>query len=92
MQARYEGLCALVHKEGACWQCAGLREGSPETRRGPDVPDKLDWTERLQTVRDAALDAGGSHAMHDLFFRRTLEQEEEGRGDDDASTDCGTGG
>lgn len=91
MQQRFEGLCALVNKQGACWQCAGLREVAPEDRRGPAPPTTLDWPRRLAVVREAALDRGRSQSLHDVFFRHTETQEQEGRGDDDATTDCGRG-
>lgn len=92
MQAKFEGLCALVNKQGACWQCAGLRQASPEGRRGPDVPVTLDWEGRLRIVRAAALDEGYSTALHDALFRQTERQEAERLGDDRASTDCGQAG
>lgn len=89
MQERYEGLCALVDKQGACWQCAGLREVSPPGRRGPEVPARVDWAERLHVVREAALDRGRTTPLHDVFFRLTEAQEEQGVGDERAGTDCG---
>jgi RNA polymerase sigma-70 factor (ECF subfamily) len=89
MQASYDGLCALVNKEGACWQCSGLREVTPEGRRGPAVPARVDWAERLRIVREAALGPERSRRMHDVFFRRTEVQEQERRGDENATTDCG---
>jgi len=89
MQTTYEGLCALVRKEGVCWQCAGLRGVAPEGKRGPEPVTSLDWAERLRVVREAALDRGRSHELHDFFFRLTDEQEERRLGDEDATTDCG---
>ncbi|MEM6991428.1 MAG: RNA polymerase sigma factor [Myxococcota bacterium] len=91
MQETYAGLCAVVSKTGACWQCAGLRQASPEGKRGPDVPVALDWEGRLRIVRQAALDRGYSSALHDVLFRQTEAQEASGAGDEDAATECGRG-
>lgn len=90
MQRIYEGLCALVNKQGVCWQCAGLREAAPEDKRGRAVPDHVDWRRRLQVVRDVNHDAGRSAVMHRVFFEHTEDQEEARRGSDDAVTLCGT--
>ena len=89
MQGSYEGLCALVSKQGACWQCSGLRQAAPEGSRGPEVPACLDWAERLRRIREAALDGGKAAPLHDGVFRHPHEQEEAGRGDPSATTDCG---
>ena len=89
MQERFEGLCALVNKQGVCWQCYGLREALPPPQRGPEVPQSLSWSDRLRIVRDAPLGDGASQAMHAVFFRHTAQQEEEERGDADTQTDCG---
>lgn len=89
MQQSYEGLCSLVNKQGACWQCAGLRGASPEHARGPEVPARVDWSERLAIVREARLDDGVSRVLHDLFFRRTEVQEQEGLGDSESASECG---
>lgn len=89
MQKTYEGLCALVNKEGICWQCSGLRDAAPEGRKGPDVPTSVDWAGRLRLVRMAALSERKAGAMHDVFFRLTETQEQEGRGDESMMTECG---
>ncbi|MBK7584161.1 MAG: RNA polymerase sigma factor [Myxococcales bacterium] len=89
MQHSYEGLCALVNKQGACWQCAGLREVSPPGKQGEPAPDTLLWPRRLEIVREAALGTGMTAALHEVFFRRTEEQEEARMGDESASTNCG---
>lgn len=77
MQARFEGYCALIGKQGVCYQCAALREVCPEPRRGP-VPARIadDDTSageklrrRLVVVREAELEGGPGHALHDLLFR-----------------------
>jgi RNA polymerase sigma-70 factor (ECF subfamily) len=92
MQRSFDGLCALVNKQGVCWQCSGQRELAPEGRRGPKVPEHVDWQERLVRIRKAPLGQGRTRAMHDVFFRRTEEQEQAGLGDDGATTDCGRPG
>lgn len=89
MQTRFEGLCSLVGKQGLCYQCAGLREVSPEGKRGQPPPEQLDWPRRLQVVREAALCEGSARALHEVFFRHTTVQEAERLGDDDAQTTCG---
>lgn len=33
----FEGLCALVNKQGVCYQCSGFRNSTPRDRRGPEV-------------------------------------------------------
>ena len=68
MQDTFAGLCALVNKQGACWQCAGLREASPEGRQGPEIPSRVDWSERLVRIRKAALDEGKSRPMPTCSF------------------------
>src|SRR6185295_12142819 len=37
MTQSYEGLCQLINKTGACWQCRGLREFTPAANRGEDL-------------------------------------------------------
>jgi RNA polymerase sigma-70 factor (ECF subfamily) len=77
MEETFEGLCALVNKGGACYQCKELRDLSPEGRRGPVPPATSDlsgssderWRKRLTIVRNANLADGQSRALHDLLFR-----------------------
>jgi len=88
MQRVYDGLCALVRKDGICWQCAGLRAACAPGRQGPAIPAEVSWSERLHVVRDALL-ADSCRPIHEVFFRRTEEQEQEGRGDPEARTNCG---
>lgn len=93
MQAAFEGLCSLVNKQGVCWQCKGLREVMPESKRaGEPPPDTLSWEARLEVVREAPAEGRVARALHDLFFVETCRQEAEGLGADDAQTDCGRPG
>lgn len=80
MEREFEGLCALVHKQGACWQCRGLREAAPEAGQGEPPPAIPSLDDRLAIVRAANVDAGVSQPLHDLFWRRLRAQEREGRG------------
>jgi RNA polymerase sigma-70 factor (ECF subfamily) len=90
MQAKYDGLCALVGKGGICHQCAGLSQLAPEARRGGPFPDVADIADRAAVVRGAG--PGAMAALHDLFWRRTAEIEAEGRGDITLQSDCGQTG
>ncbi|MDX2150976.1 MAG: RNA polymerase sigma factor [Bryobacteraceae bacterium] len=75
----YDGLCQLINKTGACWQCRGLREFVAEEKRGPDLvqielkpglavsPDAL-FDARLEIVRAADLEHGCARIMHDAFY------------------------
>ncbi len=89
METSYEGLCSLVNKLGACYQCKGLRDATPASRRGRDVAQLRDMDERLDIVRNANIDDGASQAMHDLFWRRTDELEERGCGNPTPESECG---
>ncbi|HEY8080030.1 MAG TPA: sigma-70 family RNA polymerase sigma factor [Labilithrix sp.] len=76
----YEGLCALVNKNGVCYQCRELRDLAPPGARGPEVPSFGDAPEekmrrRLAIVRDAPLASGATRALHDLVFRRIAAAE-----------------
>jgi RNA polymerase sigma-70 factor, ECF subfamily len=83
----YEGLCALINKSGACYQCRGLREISGEANRGPDLvqievapgvafnSENL-FDARLAIVRDADLADGRTRTMHDMFFESLCRREE----------------
>ncbi len=77
MKSRFEGYCALVGKQGVCYQCAALRDHCPEERRG-DAPQAIAAAEasaddklrhRLRVVRDADLEGGSGHEVHELLFR-----------------------
>lgn len=91
MTEAFEGLCALVNKQGVCYQCKGLREATPEPRRGPPVPAVDSFLKRIEAARGADIDAGASQAMHDLFWRDTARQEATGAGADTPAAECGRG-
>jgi RNA polymerase sigma-70 factor (ECF subfamily) len=75
----FDGMCQLINKTGACWQCRGLREIAPESKRGTDLvqievgpgvsvtPESL-FDARLEIVREAELEEGRSRALHEDFF------------------------
>lgn len=79
MSETFEGLCALVSKQGMCWQCSELRDALPEAGRGAPIepiaahessPDeKLD--RRLKMVRSAELGTGQERTrpLHDYIIR-----------------------
>jgi RNA polymerase sigma-70 factor (ECF subfamily) len=77
MVKTFDGLCALVSKQGACYQCNILREAAPRRRRGDAVRPigKSNQTAeerlqvRLQIARDAPLEAGNSRLLHEVIFR-----------------------
>jgi RNA polymerase sigma-70 factor, ECF subfamily len=83
----YEGLCALINKAGACYQCRGLREVAEDGHRGADLvqieaapgvtvnPENL-FDARLSIVRDADLENGRTRMMHDLFYKQLANREE----------------
>lgn len=75
MRASFDDLCALVRKEGVCYQCDVLREAAPADRRGPavaplDAPTRDEkYTVRLRIVQQADLEAGGSSELHAQLLR-----------------------
>ncbi len=84
MQRSFEGLCTLVSKHGACWQCESLRRAHPEDKRGPVVPElggddedaDTKYRRRLKIVRDADVDRGPARALHDVAWRRVDHNEQ----------------
>ncbi len=75
MEREYEGLCALVNKEGPCHQCRTLREVAPEGRKGPPLPIfPLPFAERLRITLDGEPGRGspnpsGYALLRDHFAR-----------------------
>ncbi|MGB8836219.1 MAG: RNA polymerase sigma factor [Candidatus Acidiferrales bacterium] len=89
MTADYEGLCALINKEGLCYQCSGLREVVPDGHRGADLVEievapgvamnaENLFDARLGIVRDADLETGRTRVLHDAFYS-SLDKREEAR-------------
>ncbi|MGF1466428.1 MAG: RNA polymerase sigma factor [Sandaracinaceae bacterium] len=67
MQDAFDRLCALVNKEGVCYQCSGLRERA--ARPGPPAPDLSGTAEdsyrtRLRVLSRADLESGRSAKLH----------------------------
>ena len=89
MKTRFEGYCALVGKQGVCYQCAALRDHCPEEHRGgapepiapADAPADDKLRRRLRVVRDADLEAGPGHEVHELLFRFMSDLWERPRGE-----------
>jgi len=83
----YSGLCALINKDGLCYQCRGLQEMAGDGHSGRDLvqievaPGVAMTSEnlfdpRLLNVRDADLVNGRTRAMHDMFFTSIPHREE----------------
>jgi RNA polymerase sigma-70 factor (ECF subfamily) len=79
----YEGLCALVNKQGICHQCAGFQNLAAPGRKGPPVEPlgapgegaEERFRVRLAIVRDKPFADGVSKNLHDLIFARLRRQE-----------------
>jgi RNA polymerase sigma-70 factor (ECF subfamily) len=83
----YEGMCELINKTGACWQCRGLRELAPAANQGPPLvrievrpgvavtPESL-FEARLEIVRAADLEEGRSRKLHEDFFDAVTRAED----------------
>jgi RNA polymerase sigma-70 factor, ECF subfamily len=88
MEKTYEGLCALVNKQGICHQCSGFRNSTPADRRGPAVapigndadPPAERLRVRLAIVREHPFDGRPIRKLHDLLFDRLRRQEERAAG------------
>ncbi|MDP6622448.1 MAG: sigma-70 region 4 domain-containing protein, partial [Alphaproteobacteria bacterium] len=77
MQKAFDGLCALIGKDGVCHQCAGLRNRTPAARRGPEpvieAPQndtEAAFGQRARISAEADLENGVSRNLHDLLFRK----------------------
>ncbi len=78
MKDTFERLCALVNKQGVCYQCRGLREQAANPGGDlPEMPTGRDESlrRRLHIVRDADLTGGVSAELHALMFRAVGESE-----------------
>ncbi len=77
MQRAFDGLCAIVSKQGVCYQCSGLRDTFAAEQQGPPVPPlghadddaEQRYRHRLEVVSGADLERGSSAALHELLFR-----------------------
>jgi RNA polymerase sigma-70 factor (ECF subfamily) len=71
MRRTFEGLCALVNKDGVCWQCSSFRRVTTEGKRGPSLPVLRDdpWEGRLEIVRGTHFKDGVASILHDVMFK-----------------------
>ena len=78
MQDTFERLCALVNKDGVCYQCTGLRDQAHAAGRGPELPSltgENSLRRRLHIVASAGLEDGRAAALHRLMFRAVGDSE-----------------
>lgn len=83
MQSHFDDLCGIVNKNGVCHQCKGLRNVTPEGRRGPELPELGAMTDsaeerrrvRLRVVQGTNIDSGATQGLHD-FVWQALERYE----------------
>ncbi|CTQ59687.1 RNA polymerase sigma factor [Roseibium album] len=87
MEDKYDGLCALVSKQGICHQCAGLKMASGESADPADFPDVSALAARMAIVRKA--EPGSMAGLHAVFWRRTKDIEEAGKGSTEPLSGCG---
>ncbi|MCV0429144.1 MAG: RNA polymerase sigma factor [Roseibium sp.] len=87
MQDKFEGLCALVGKQGICHQCAGLKMAAEGKDSRNNFPDISAFADRMAIVRLS--EPGSMTRLHDIFWRRTKEIEETGTGSIDPVSGCG---
>jgi RNA polymerase sigma-70 factor (ECF subfamily) len=83
----YDGLCQLINKDGACWQCRGLHEFAGAGHQGQELvqiqvspgiaitPENL-FDARLEIVRQADLENGRTRPLNDLFYEGLGAREE----------------
>jgi RNA polymerase sigma-70 factor (ECF subfamily) len=87
MTSSYDGLCALINKEGVCYQCKGLRDVAPPQHCGDDlvqievapgiaITSESLFDARLGIVRTADLENGRTSALHTGFFQGITVQEQ----------------
>lgn len=81
MEHRYDGLCALVNKNGMCRQCTGLGNAAEAVgNKKLPLPDINTMADRMATVRGINPGQRRNANLHDLFFRRSKQLEEEDNG------------
>ena len=90
MEARYEGLCALVSKTGICHQCMGLGMAAEAVGASKaELPDVDSFARRLELVRNQDPDRRSNRSLHDVFFRRCKQVEEQNLGSTTPDSGCG---
>ncbi len=81
MEGRYEGLCALVNKNGMCRQCSGLGQAADAVGAAKTpLPDVDTLAKRMQAVRGVDPAKRRARPLHDVFFRRCKQVEAAGMG------------
>ncbi len=87
MTENYAGLCALINKEGLCYQCSGLQTMAPDGHHGPELvqievapgvamnAENL-FDARVAIVRDVDLETGRTRLLHDVFYGSLTKREE----------------
>ncbi|HUV33076.1 MAG TPA: RNA polymerase sigma factor [Devosiaceae bacterium] len=89
MESRYEGLCALVNKNGMCHQCAGLGEAARAVGgKASELVDIETLADRMAIIRGLEPDATTNDTLHDVFFRRCKQIEDDERGAITVESDC----
>jgi RNA polymerase sigma-70 factor (ECF subfamily) len=75
METAFEGLCALVNKAGACYQCKVLQDASRSGGHGEMVKPiyqggtpHQQFNERVDIVKNVDLENGSSHKLHEILF------------------------
>jgi RNA polymerase sigma-70 factor (ECF subfamily) len=82
----YAGLCALINKEGLCYQCSALQAMAPAGHHGPELVEievapgvamnaENLFDARLAIVRDVDLETGRTRVLHDVFYEGLTRRE-----------------
>lgn len=78
MEQRYDGLCALVNKNGMCRQCAGLGHAAEAVgSKKAELPDIDSMAERMALIRQSDPAQRKNANLQDVFFRRCKQVEDE---------------
>lgn len=76
MEQRYDGLCALVNKNGMCRQCNGLGNAAVAVgSKKASLPDIDSMADRMATIRQTDPNQRHNANLHDVFFRRCKQVE-----------------
>ena len=77
MQSEYEGLCALVNKDGPCHQCKTLRGAAPDAQKGPALPAMpLSFDARTRIAHASAGEGTRYDSLRDYFARTSAQMNE----------------